>query len=167
MANNSLVNDTSNVQRARNVGSNFTTFQYDGQTIAYLQSVEDSGQLAIAQAAAVQPLGYRHPVEIVTPRAVQAGTLTLVITELWHQEVWEQMSGLAGTKDIVAVFEKLASQPNYVTCQKIITPPDGKRYGKIYHRCVISDITDGDQVSLEKLTNQKTITVMYTHTTQI
>lgn len=135
-----MVNQNENIQRARNVGSNFTTFQYGGKAIAYLQSVQDSGQAPVAQPSPVHPLGHRHPVEIVTARAVDAGTLTLTITELWHQEVWEQMVGLAGTNDIVQVFERLARRDNYVTCVKIVNPPDGKRYGKVYHNCFSGDV---------------------------
>ena len=155
-------------QRARNLGSNFTTFRYAGKNIAYLETVVDSGQQPVGRGIeAIHPLGYRVPAEIITSRALKAGTLTLGIREIWHEEIWEQMSGLAGSKDIIEVFERLAAQQNYVTCTKIITPPDGQKYGKTYHRCVISRIDDGETFSIGDLSVPKTITVAYTHTTKL
>lgn len=153
-------------QRARVLGSNYTTFRYAGQNIAYLEQVADSGQRPVGSRTHefVHPLGFDHPAEIVTPRAIGGGTLQLTIRELWHEEVWQQMQGLAGTKDILEVFRRLAATPNYVTCTKIITPPDGQKYGKTYHRCVIVDVPDGETFNIEQLSQTKVITVAYTHT---
>jgi hypothetical protein len=114
----------------------------------------------------IHPLGYPHPVvDIVTPRALSAGTLTLTIRELWNQEIWQQMQGLTRAKTIVDIFRALAQTANYVTCTKIINPPGRRRYGKVYHRCVITDIQDGDDVAIGTLSVAKTMTVMYTHST--
>lgn len=157
-------------QRARNLGSNYTTFRYAGKNIAYLQVVNDSGQPPVGgrgRYEAVHPLGERHPTELVAPRAISEGTLQLSITEVWHEEVWQQMAGLAGSNDIIDVFEALSRQQNYVTCTKIINPPDGKRYGKTYHRCLIVDIPDGERYDITTLTTTKTLTVAYTHTTRL
>ena len=154
-------------QRARVLGSNFTTFRYAGKNIAYLEVVSDSGQAPVAAPQFVHPLGYRHPTEIVTARAIDGGTVTLDIRELWHEEVWQQMAGLANSHDILEVFEALAAQPNYVTCTKIITPPDGRKYGKTYHQCVIVSLPDGDDITIGTLSVPKTLTVAYTHTTPL
>lgn len=154
-------------QRVRNAGSNFTTFRYAGRSIAYLEMVADSGQEPVTGVEAVHPLGYRHPVEMVTPRALDFGTLVLTIRELWHQEIWQQLAGLANSHDIVDVFEALARQENSITCTKIITPPDGKRYGKTYHGCVISRIQDGETFDIRTLSMPKTITLAYTHATRL
>lgn len=159
--------NTSTVGRVRNVGSNYTTFQFAGRAIAFLESIQDTGQVPVVAPQAIHPLGYRHPVDIVTPRAVNAGSLTLTIKELWHQEVWEQMAGLTGAKTIVDIFERLAQMPNYVTCAKIINPPSGRQYGKVYHRCIITGISDGETVTIGTLAVNKTITVHYTHSTAI
>lgn len=152
----------------RTVGSNYTTFQYAGKAIAYLESIEDQGQRPLGQSHEfIHPLGYTHPTDIVTSRVLDGGTMTLTIKELWHQEVWEQMAGLAGTHDIIEIFQKLAKTPNYVTCTKIITPPTGKRYGKIYHNCVITDIPDGDSIQIGFLSVSKAMAIAYTHTTAL
>lgn len=158
---------SSTVGRVRNVGSNYTTFQYAGKTIAFLQDVTDSGQTLVAQAKAIHPLGYPHPVDIIAGRALNAGTLTFRVIELWGEEVWEQMQGLTGAKTIVEIIERLSRTPNYVTCTKLINHPNGKKSGKIYHRCVITNIQDGETVTIGSLDIQKTITVTYTHATAI
>lgn len=156
-----------NRQRARNVGSSFTTFRYNGKSIAYLTEIADAGVNPIAQPQFIQPLGNRHPVEIVTPRAHGGGSFDLTVVELWHEEVWEQLAGLAGTHDIIEVFERLAETPQYVTCTKIISPPYGKKYGKTYHRCVVTAIPTAETVNIGSLSISKAITVSYTHTTPL
>lgn len=154
-------------QRARNVGSGYTIFRWDGKTIAYLETVVDSGQGPIVQPVALQPLGEPHPVEIVVPDAITYGTLTLTITELWHQEVWENMAGLAGTDNVVDIFRKLAQRQNPVSCAKVINPPTGKQYGKVYHNCQITGVGDGDNITIQTLNQDKTVTIWYTHTTDL
>jgi hypothetical protein len=152
----------------RTVGSNYTTFNYAGRAIAYLEQIADSGQDAVGGGFEfIHPLGYIHPTDIVTARAINGGQMRLTLRELWHQEVWEQLAGLAGTHDIIAVFTRLARTPQYVTCTKIITPPTGPRYGKTYHRCTIVAIPDGDTINIGALSVAKEITVAYTHTTAL
>lgn len=155
-------------QRARNVGSNYTTFRYAGKPIAYLMSVTDSGQTPVgAGSEFVHPLGHAHPTEIVTARAINGGTLSLTIQELWHEEIWQQLQGLARANDIIEVFRRLANTGTYITCTKIINPPDGRRYGKTYHRCTITQITDGETFDLGTLSVPKRLQIAYTHTTPL
>lgn len=157
----------------RTVGSNYTTFQYGGKSIAYLEVIQDSGQAALSNGGAgyefIHPLGYVTPTDIVTSRVLDGGTITLGIRELWNAEVWEQLQGLSGAHTITDIFTRLASQPQYVTCTKIITPPtgSGSRYGKVYHRCVVVGINDGDTINIGALSVQKGITIAYTHTTKL
>lgn len=155
-------------QRARNLGSNYTTLRYAGKNIAYLERVQDSGQKLVGEGHQfVQPLGYRHPAEIVSARAIGGGLLTVTIRELWHEEVWQQMAGLAQSHDILEVLEALSRQQNYVTVTKIITPPDGRKYGKTYHRCTIVDVPDGESFDITTLSQTKDVTIAYTHTTKL
>jgi hypothetical protein len=155
----------------RVVGSNYTTFQFAGRSIAYLEEIQDSGQRALSNGGQgyefIHPIGYRTPTDIVTSRVLDGGTVQLAIREVWHEEVWQQMSGLSGARDIVEIFTALARTPQYVTMAKIITPPDGKRYGKTYHRCVIVDVQDGETIQIGSLSVAKGITVAYTHTTRL
>ena len=158
--------------QVRVVGSGYSTFSYQGQPIAFLEQVEDSGQRAFSDAGApyqfIQPIGARHPVEIATSRVLQGGTLQLTIRELWNAPVWNQLQGLAGTQNIVDVFEALAANPAYVTCQTVIKPPGGGRpRGKNYHNCVVVDISDNDTITVGGLAVTKGIVVAYTHSTKL
>jgi hypothetical protein len=153
--------------QTRVLGQNYTTFQYAGLSIAYLEVIGDGGQAPVGRTEFIHPLGYDHPIDIVAPRVIDGGTLTLGIREIWHYEVWEHLSGLAGTHNIIEVFQRLRNTPNYVTCAKIITPPDGKRYGKVYHRCLITNVPDGEEITIDKMSEQKPLTIAYTHTTPL
>lgn len=158
--------------RVRVVGSGFTTFSYQGQPIAFLEGVEDSGQRAFSDAGQgyqfIHPLGSRHPVEIATSRVLAGGILNLTIRELWNAPVWAQLNGLAAAANIVDVFELLARNPSYVTCQTLITPPgNGRPRGKNHHNCVVVDISDNDTITVGALAVTKGIVVAYTHSTPI
>lgn len=158
--------------QVRVVGSGFTTFAYRSKPIAFCEGVEDSGQRAFSDLGQpyqfIHPLGYSHPVEIATSRVLQGGTLQLTIRELWNAPVWQQLDGLARAQNIVDIFQFLAQDPNYVTCQTIIKPPGtqntpGKWRGKTYLNCVVVDINDGDTITVGSLAVTKGITVAYTH----
>lgn len=156
--------------QTRVVGSGFTTFNYRGVPIAFLDSFTDTGQRPFSNTGAgfeaVTPLGDRHPREIATTRVLTEGTLQLTIRELWNEPVWHQLVGLAGTYSIVDVYERLAADPNSVTCQMIIKPPGGRPWrGKVYHGCVVTDIDDRETVAIGALTFPRVISVVYTHTT--
>lgn len=160
--------------KVRVVGSGYTTFSYAGNPIAFCEAVEDSGQRAYADTGQpyqfIMPLGSTHPIEIATSRVLQGGTLNLTIRELWNGAVWQQLSGLTGTNNIVEIYAALAANPAYVTCQTIIKPPGAPKSqwrGKTYHNCVVVDINDGDTITIGALAVTKGITVAYTHTTPI
>lgn len=158
--------------RARVVGSGYTTFNYQGKPIAFLQAVQDRGQAPYAETGTgyefVRTLGSRHPVEIATTRVLDGGILNLSIIELWDTDVWEQLAGLAGSRNIVDVFELLANNPAYVTCQTIIRPPGGGAVrGKNYHNCVVVSIDDSDTISVGALTVAKQIAIAYTHSSRL
>lgn len=158
--------------QVRVVGSGFTTFKYQGRTIAFLEGVEDSGARAFSDAGQgyqfIHPLGERHPVEIATSRVLTGGTLNLTIRELWNFQVWEHLQGLMGAQNIVDVFELLAQNPSYVTCQTIIKPPGNRRArGKNYHNCTVVDIADNDTITVGALAVTKGLVVAYTHSSKL
>src|SRR5690349_16115284 len=98
--------------KTRVVGSGFTTFNWRGQPIAFLDGFVDSGQRPVgAGVEEVHPLNSRYPAEIVTARALRAGTLTLTIRELWNEPIWHQLVGLSGTFNLLDVWDALARDP--------------------------------------------------------
>lgn len=162
--------------KVRVVGSGFSTFNYNGKPIAFLEGLEDSGQRAFSDLGQpfqfIHPLGQSHPVEIATSRVLQGGTLVMTIRELWNAPVWQQLQGLAKSQNIVDIFAALARDPSYVTCQLIIKPPGTENNssawrGKIYHNVTIVDINDGDTITVGALAVTKGITAAYTHTSAL
>lgn len=153
--------------KVRVVGSGFTTLQYNGQNIAFLDSFQDSGQIAAGGGGveAIIPLGSRHPVEIVTSRVLGAGTITANITELWNQPVWYQLQGLAGRRTLIDVWEALAASNATVTCRMVIRPPNAPPRGKVYHGCVVTALPDNERVTIGELSIVRAVSISYTHST--
>ncbi|MDQ1041400.1 hypothetical protein QFZ75_007902 [Streptomyces sp. V3I8] len=162
--------------KARVTGSGYSTFVYAGKPIAYLISVEDAGQRAWSDKGQaysfIHPMGSRTPTEIATSRVLSGGTLQLTIQELWDQAHWEHMAGMAGTNNVVEIFERLSRTANYVTAQTIIKPPGtesnpSKWRGKIYHNVTIVDIMDGDTLTVGGLDVAKPVVCAFTHTSRL
>lgn len=155
--------------RVRVAGSGFTTFNYRGQAIAFLDQVEDSGQGPYGGSGVegIVPIGAEHPIEVVTGRVLDFGSLRLTIRELWNEPVWYQLSGLRGVgESITDVWRALAADPAQVSCQMIIKPPASSVWrGKTYHNCVVTDISDREMITVNALSIPKTITIAYTHKT--
>lgn len=155
--------------KVRVAGSGFTTFNYRGQPIAFLDTIQDSGQSAFGGSGVegIIPIGAKHPVEVVTSRVLDFGRLTLSIRELWNEPVWYQLAGLRGVgESITDVWQALAADPSAVSCQMIVKPPASNVWrGKTYHNCVVTDIADGETVTVGALSISKTIVIAYTHKT--
>jgi len=156
--------------RVRVVGSGYTTFNYKGMPIAFMNQVQDLGQGTVGPTAvrAITPIGALRPVELVAQRVLAHGELHLSIVETWNENVWEQLAGLEGTDTIGDVFDRLRQEPSYVTCTKIIRPPGGRRVrGIMYNNCLVYGIDDSDTIEVAGLDVSKTIRIAYTHKTRI
>lgn len=163
----------------RVVGSGYSALSYNGKPIAFLEGVSDSGQRAYSDIGQgyqfIHPLNNAdgttavHPVEIATSRVLAGGTLTFTIRELWNAPVWNQLAGLAGTNNIVDIFEVLARNPSVVTASLIIKPPNGSGSprGKIYHNVTVVDIADGDEITIGSMAVTKGVIAAYTHSTNL
>jgi len=151
----------------RVVGSTFTTLRWRGSAIAYLEAFTDSGVSPIANPQAIQPLDSLHPTEFVTPRALNGGTLSFTIRELWDKPVWQHFSGLANANNIVDIWTAIADLADPITCQTIIKPPTGNVWRtKTYHNVIVSDIDDSESVSIGALSVSRQVTAQYTHATR-
>jgi len=147
-------------------GSGFTVFSYTGKTLAYLQTIQDTAPTPVAQAVPVQSITDSYPKEIVTARAVGAGTLRLTFYETWNASVWQALPGLGKATNLLQVLQtqvKLGS----ITCRKIIKKPGGGTRAKVYHNCMIVDVDDGEQINIATMVLPKGLTIMYTHATTV
>jgi hypothetical protein len=152
--------------QTRLVGSGFTTFVFNGKTIAFLDEVHDSGQQPIRQYEAVTPLESPYPVEFALPRVRAEGTLQLVVRELWNQPVWWALNGLTGSWNIVDVYNAMANTQTPITSSTTIKIPGTSTYrGWIYHNCVVTAIDDREAVQIGTLTFPRNLSLIYAYKT--
>lgn len=147
-------------------GSGYTVFAWRGQTLAYLQTIQDQPPQPIGRIEPIQPIDHEVPLEIITPMAVGPGRLSLRFYELWNSPAWAQLPGLEGTNNLLDVFKRQV-QLGEITCRKIIKNPRGGFRVKVYHNCVIENIDEGETVSIDTMSLPKTITIQYTHSTVV
>lgn len=146
-------------------GHGWTEFSFNGSKLAWLETVDDRAPQPLRGADIIQPLDAMHPVEIVTPRAFGAGTLTLTFREIWNKQVWNELPGLEGAHNLQEVFLQQVNMGN-ITCRKIIKAPTGYR-AKVYHGCVITSVDESERIDITTMTLPKTITLQYTHFTWV
>jgi len=157
--------------RARVAGSGFTYLHWDNKLIGFIESLSHTSGRPVAPATPIHPMDSPYAVEIVTPQAMGPGTITAGLFELYGQRVWDRLSQMTGAVDIVDIFQRVANSAHPITMVKYVAPPTirGKKmlpYTEEYHNCVISDIADGETVSVETLQVVKEVTFMYTHITR-
>ena len=147
-------------------GSGFTTMTWRGTRLAYLQTIQDTAPQAVASAQVVQPMDEETPLEIVTAKAVGAGSLRLTFYELWNVAAWNALPGLEGTNNLLDVLKRQLSLGE-ITCRKIIRSPSGLTRARVYHGCVVTDIDEGETINIGTMTLPKTITVQYARTSAV
>lgn len=157
-------------QRVRVPGSGFTVFHWNGtgtdQIIAFAQQVTVNSVPPVADAVPIQPLNAQHPVEIVTAGAHTNGVLTLQLTELYGQSVWQRLSGLADSQDIVDIMRTVAGLNQGIQISRIINPPPGiagKTQVETYYNCVITAVEDNETIDITTMRVDKNVTVWYTN----
>lgn len=152
--------------RVRIGGSGYTVLTWRGNTLAYLQNINDQAPTAVARSEEIQPIDEAHPIEIVTAQAVRGGVLSMRFYELWNTPVWASLPGLEGTTTLLDVLRRQLALGE-ITCQKIIKNPNGQYRVRVYHGCVIEDIDENENVQIDTMTLPKTIRVKYTHVTTV
>lgn len=157
--------------RTRVGGSGFTAFFWRSEPIGFCRALAHTAPTPVAQPMPIQPLDEPYPIDIVTPAAQTVGSLTMELYELYNRKVWDQLSEIAGSIDLVNIFIKIAESPTPITLSKVVFPPKlrgkvGKPYADHFHNCVITNVEDGETIQIETLDLSKRITVMYTHMTR-
>ena len=147
-------------------GSGYTTMLFQGQRLAYLQTLQDTPPTPVATAQTVQPIDEPVPLEIVTSSAVGPGTLRVTFYELWNSPAWSQLPGLEGTNNLLEVLKRQINLGN-VTMQKIVKSPSGIMRARVYHGCTVVDIDEGENVNIGTMTLPKTLTIQYTYSTTV
>lgn len=160
------VNATNKVR----VGGAYTVFQWMGTVIGFANNVQVTSITPVADAQPIHPLDQKYVQEIVTPGAANYGVITLNLTELYNQSVWDRLGVLAGSNDIVDIMIKVASldPANQIYITKVITPPVGgfKPYSETFHNCVITAVEDGETIDITTMSINKNVTVWFTNSTK-
>jgi hypothetical protein len=138
-----------------------------GTIIGFAQSVTIEPVAPVADPVAIQPLNAPRPVEILTPAATRYGVLRLTLTELYGRSVWQQLSGLADSQDLVDIMQYVARQEDGIRIVKRIRPhiSDGE-WVETFHNCVIARINDNETIDITTMEINKEIEVWYTHATK-
>lgn len=153
--------------QTRVVGSGFSVLRWQGQKVAFLESVQDQGTSPVGPPVAVQPLDEPYPIEFAVPRAMNGGQITLTIRELWNKPVWQHLKGFEQANNLLDVWRAMAAMPGTITAQTIIKPPQGNYWRlKTYHNLIIADIDDSESISIGAMTVPRQISCMYTHSTR-
>lgn len=154
-------------QRVR-VPGGFTVFHWSntndpGGVIGFADRVQVTAVQPVAQAQAVQPMNALRPLEIVTPRAHTNGVITLTLTELYNEAVWQRLAGLANSNDIIDIMEYMAGLDNGVQITRYVEPPNGQTYSETYYNCMIVRVADDEDIRIDTMTVNKEIEVWYTY----
>lgn len=155
---------------ARLGGSAVTQFEWMGEVIAFAKQVSVQSPTPVGQTTPIHPLNHRHPVELITPLAATMGAIQLELTDLFGEKAWERLQVLAGSQDIVEIFEAVAVQnagdtPIYIS--KVITPKGnrGPVLRENYHNCVVSTVQDDETIQVGTMEVLKSISLNFTHST--
>jgi hypothetical protein len=154
--------------KTRVVGSGNTVLRVNHKAIAFLMSFGDTAPAVVAGAKVIQGIDDKHPREIITANAVGGGTLSLSMVELWDAEAWQTiLTDFRNANNILDVFEAQRRMRDTITCEKLIRLPNGNYRGKVYHGCVITAITEDENVAIETMEKSISIIVQYTHVTNM
>lgn len=154
------------VSKVRVAGSGYTVMSFQSTRLALLQQINDRTPQPVAPAQEIQAIDEPVPTEIVTAQAVKGGLLTLQFYETWNVPAWQQLPGLEGTNNLLEVLRRQLSM-GAISCRKVIKAPNGVYRTRLYHGCVITDIDEGETVTIASMTLPKTIQIAYTHTTAV
>lgn len=181
--------------RARIGGSGYTVFHWLQNTnndlaggapdandkgrssiIGYAENVTVNPIQPVAAPEVIQPLNAQRPLEIITPGAATNGTITLTLTELFNQSIWQRFAALANSQDIVDIFRTMASMGQGIMVTKIINSPYAgtaaagsvqggvKNYWETFHNVVVASVEDnGETIDVRTMSVQKQMTLWYTH----
>lgn len=182
MPTSSLVNPGNNElarrNRARVGGSGFTVFAWMNKPILFAKQISHVSPAPVGPGTVpIHPMDTPYAVELITPMAATMGTLTLELYELYGSTVWERLKELdqspynGGPVDIVGIFKAVSNSKSPITIFKYIRSPSirgsaFKTYTEEYHNCVVSQVTDGETISVGTMEVLKQMVVNYTHITR-
>lgn len=167
------------INRARQTGSAFTAWQITtpagaNPNFILCQQVSHRSPQPIAQPVEVHPLNYLRPTEIIVPRAVSHGEITLTVMESFSNTVFNQLGIDYNGKTIVDLadfFNWMMTDPKAVDANgsriqliRVIRDPNptGQYRKKIFTGARIVDVRDDETTTVDSTLNPLQVTVWYT-----
>lgn len=161
--------------------------------VVFLANVKDQPGRSVGTPVEIQPIGSRYPVEIPTPYAQGAGTLTLSVWQTWGKDGWVSAFMSRGSDglltegsaspwsgylsahnsttrnepvDLVEVLDAQRKLPGNIIVKKYELGASGDvARVKSYEGAVITDIDAGESVQNDTMDNKVTITMKYRYVT--
>ena len=167
--------------RARQTGSAFTAWTFtDGNNVervlALCQEVAHRAPQPVTGAVEVHPLNYIRPTEIIVPRAITHGEVTLTVLEQYDKSIFDALKDVLAiptttvVSDLADLFNWMMTNQAATTAdgsrielQRIIRDPNGTQWRKrTFKNARIVDVRDEEQVRVDTLVNPISLTVWYT-----
>lgn len=161
--------------------------------VEFLARFNDQPGPTVGRATPIHPIGSPYPIEIATPYAQGVGTITITVWSTWGKDGWVsafmrrngagELTDAQDSKspwanyesrfnkddphapvDLREVLEAQRKNSQPLVVEKIELGKNGRvARCKSYQNCVITDIDARDDVSIEKMEQQVTITIQYTN----
>lgn len=161
--------------RARQTGSAFTAWTMKDKVLALCQEVVHKSPQTVTGAVEVHPLNYVRPTEIIVPRAITHGEITLTVLEQYNKGVMDVVRDALGItvaiNDIADLFNWMmtdltatnADGVSQIQLQRIIRDPNSTTWRvRTFKNARIVDVRDEEDTRVDTLVNPLTITVWYT-----
>jgi hypothetical protein len=176
--------------RARQTGSAFTAWTIStgsrggsgvtSKILALCQEVSHRSPQPVTGAVEVHPLNYLRPTEIIVPRAITHGEITLTVLETFDKSIWgtlkevfetnDNRATLAGIKDLADFFTWMMTDASMnsdagsaLSLQRVVRNPNSDTWRvKTFENARIIDVRDDESVTVDSLVNPLTMTVWYT-----
>lgn len=172
--------------RARQTGSAFTAWRITGggpgapnKILALCQEVSHRSPQPVAGAVEVHPLNYLRPTEILVPRAITHGEITMTVLETYDNNIWAILREVFpsipdGTNDLADLFTWMMTNAavnnengSTITLQRVIRDPNSSTWRfKTFEKARIVDVRDDENATVDSLVNPLTLTVWYTKLTE-
>ena len=161
--------------------------------VEFLARFNDQPGAAVGRATPIHPIGKPYPVEIATPYAQNAGQITITVWSTWGRDGWVsafmrmdstgEVADAQNSKspwanytspnnkddkhapvDLREVLEAQRKNKEPLVVHKMELGKNGRvARCKTYQNCVIVDIDARDDVTIDKMTQEVQITIMYTN----
>jgi len=175
--------------RARQTGSAFTAWTISTGTetskiLALCQEVTHRSPQPVTGAVEVHPLNYLRPTEVIVPRAITHGEITLTVLETFDKNIWGTLKEIFAPDATNTSFGNINDLADFFTwmmtdasmndaagsrlrLQRIVRNPNSTTWRvKTFENARIIDVRDDESVTVDSLVNPLTMTVWYTKLTE-